>query len=271
MSFLKTTSQRITLLIITFFILSSCGVIGLSSVTKTDDAKKPSQTFIKRPKVEAQTRKEGEENNELKKGTPEFVPLASSAVLTKKNSPVFLEEGVASWYGPNFHGKKTANGETYDMNEVTAAHRTLAFNSIVRVTNTANGNYVDVRINDRGPYAKERIIDVSKKAAEKLGMIQNGTATIRLELIEGKIPDLNTFCSLCESFAIQIAAFNNIFDANIEKNKVKGAYINESITDGKKLYRVLYGNFDNKKNAEAALQRLRKEGIDGFVRQLDNL
>lgn len=271
MSFLKASTLKISLLIITFFFFSSCGVLGLSSVTKTDSSNKPSQTIIKRPKAETPSRPNSKESLEVEEDMPDFVPLSSSAVITKKNSPLFLEEGVASWYGPNFHGKKTANGETYNMNEITAAHRTLAFNSLVRVTNTANGKSVDVRINDRGPYAKERIIDVSKKAAEELGMIQSGTATIRLELIEGKAPDMNTFCSLCESFAIQIAAYNNLFDANIEKNKIKGAYIKEASVDRKKLYRVLYGNFDNKKNADAALQRLRKEGIDGFVRQLDNL
>ncbi|MDZ7690263.1 MAG: septal ring lytic transglycosylase RlpA family protein [Balneolaceae bacterium] len=82
-----------------------------------------------------------------------------------------MEEGVASWYGPNFHGKLTANGETYNMYEFTAAHRTLPFNTVLRVENRDNGESVVVRINDRGPFAKNRIIDLSKKAAEEIDMI----------------------------------------------------------------------------------------------------
>ena len=83
-----------------------------------------------------------------------------------------IETGVASWYGPNFHGKLTANGEIYNMHELTAAHKTLPFNSIVRVENLSNGKSVIVRINDRGPFVKNRIIDLSRKAAQEIDMIQ---------------------------------------------------------------------------------------------------
>lgn len=93
------------------------------------------------------------------------------------------ETGIASWYGPNFHGKRTANGERYDQHELTAAHRTLQMPSLVRVTNLENGRSVVVRINDRGPFAHGRIIDVSKRAAELLGFIGRGTARVRLEVL----------------------------------------------------------------------------------------
>jgi rare lipoprotein A len=94
------------------------------------------------------------------------------------------ETGIASWYGPNFHGKRTANGEIYDQNALTAAHRTLQMPSLVRVTNLQNGKSVVVRINDRGPFKRGRVIDVSKKAASLLGFINQGTAKVRIEVLE---------------------------------------------------------------------------------------
>ncbi|MDP2205261.1 MAG: septal ring lytic transglycosylase RlpA family protein [Alphaproteobacteria bacterium] len=94
------------------------------------------------------------------------------------------ETGIASWYGPNFHGKRTANGEIYNQNDLTAAHRTLQMPSIVRVTNLENGRSVVVRINDRGPFKRGRVIDVSKRAAELLGFIGNGTARVRVDVLE---------------------------------------------------------------------------------------
>ncbi len=93
----------------------------------------------------------------------------------------YVETGVASWYGPGFHGKSTANGETYDQSDHTAAHRTLQMPAIVRVTNLDNGRSTIVRVNDRGPYARSRIIDLSRAAADELGIIGRGTAHVRLE------------------------------------------------------------------------------------------
>ncbi|HRK98391.1 MAG TPA: septal ring lytic transglycosylase RlpA family protein [Alphaproteobacteria bacterium] len=95
----------------------------------------------------------------------------------------YTETGISSWYGPGFHGKKTASGETYSQYEMTAAHRTLQMPSLVRVTNLSNGKSVVVRVNDRGPFAKGRIIDVSERAAGLLGMKGAGTAKVKLELL----------------------------------------------------------------------------------------
>jgi rare lipoprotein A len=92
-----------------------------------------------------------------------------------------VETGVASWYGPGFHGKSTANGETYDQTDHTAAHRTLQMPAVVRVTNLDNGRSTVVRVNDRGPYARGRVIDVSRAAAEELDMTHSGTAKVRIE------------------------------------------------------------------------------------------
>ncbi|HEX3501376.1 MAG TPA: septal ring lytic transglycosylase RlpA family protein, partial [Stellaceae bacterium] len=96
--------------------------------------------------------------------------------------PSFTETGTASWYGRAHHGRITAQGERFDMNKLTAAHRTLPLNTTVRVTNVANRKMVKVRINDRGPYVKSRIIDLSARAARELGIAENGAAEVRIEV-----------------------------------------------------------------------------------------
>ncbi|MBI5022269.1 MAG: septal ring lytic transglycosylase RlpA family protein [Ignavibacteriales bacterium] len=96
----------------------------------------------------------------------------------------FVSEGVASYYADEYHGRKTSNGETYDMNDLTAAHQQLPFNTKVKVTNLDNGKSVLVRINDRGPFKSNRIIDLSYAAAKEINMIGPGTARVRLEIIE---------------------------------------------------------------------------------------
>ena len=102
----------------------------------------------------------------------------------------YIEEGIASWYGPNFHGKMTANGGTFNQNALTAAHRTLPMPSIVRVTNLENGRALVVKINDRGPFAHNRIIDLSKAAAEALDMVIQGTALVRVEILPAESIEL---------------------------------------------------------------------------------
>ena len=96
----------------------------------------------------------------------------------------YRETGIASWYGPGFHGRRTANGESYNQNALTAAHRTLPMPSMVQVTNLENGRSIKVRINDRGPFRSSRIIDLSQRAADLLGFRQQGTAKVLVEIIE---------------------------------------------------------------------------------------
>ena len=95
----------------------------------------------------------------------------------------YNETGIASWYGPGFHGKKTANGETYDENALTAAHKTLPLPTMVRVTNLENGRSLEVRVNDRGPYAPGRIVDMSRRGAQLLGFAEKGTARVRVQVL----------------------------------------------------------------------------------------
>lgn len=107
----------------------------------------------------------------------------SGVAYFPQNYVEFEEVGVASWYGADFHGKYTANGEIYDTNAMTAAHPTLPLPSMIRVTNLRNGRVVIVRVNDRGPFAKERVIDVSEKAADELGFKDQGTTKVYIQLL----------------------------------------------------------------------------------------
>lgn len=100
------------------------------------------------------------------------------------DSTGFTQEGKASWYGPGFHGRKTASGEIYDMNDMTAAHKRLPLGSRVRVTNLANGKSVIVRINDRGPFHGNRVLDLSKAAAKELGVLKAGTAQVEIQALK---------------------------------------------------------------------------------------
>ncbi len=100
------------------------------------------------------------------------------------------DRGIASWYGEQFHGRQAANGEIFDMAAMTAAHRTLPLGSIVRVVNLKNGKHVRVRINDRGPYVNGRILDLSRAAAARLGMLEDGVAVVQVEVIGDHRPDL---------------------------------------------------------------------------------
>jgi rare lipoprotein A (peptidoglycan hydrolase) len=100
----------------------------------------------------------------------------------------FEQKGEASWYGPGFHGRRTASGETFDQNDLTAAHRTLPLGTKAEVTDVETGKSVEVTINDRGPYVKDRVIDLSKAAAKELGMTEDGTTTVKIEADPPRTP-----------------------------------------------------------------------------------
>jgi len=107
------------------------------------------------------------------------IVMALLAIVAKAD-----DDGVASWYGAELHGQRTASGERFDMNQLTAAHRSLPFGTLVKVTNVRNGQSTTVRINDRGPFAKGRVIDLSQHAASQIGMVGAGTAPVTLELVQ---------------------------------------------------------------------------------------
>ena len=112
------------------------------------------------------------------------IPAVEESAQAQRASVVYVQKGQASWYGPGFHGRKTASGERFNQHALTAAHRKLPLGTRATVVNLANGKSVEVEINDRGPYARGRILDLSKAAAERLGMKHSGTAPVRLLVTE---------------------------------------------------------------------------------------
>lgn len=163
----------------------------------------------------------------------------------------FREEGVASWYGKDFHGKKTANGERYDMYGMTAAHKLLPFNTQVRVTNKRNGKSIVVRINDRGPFVSNRVIDLTRTGAEKIEMIAQGTAPVIIETM-GAVPGLQDG-DLRGSFYVQVGAFANESNARrlVEKLRREGG-ARSVYVDEISLWRVQVGPFVSLHEAEKA-------------------
>jgi rare lipoprotein A len=123
------------------------------------------------------------------RGNPPFYEVFGERYYVLDSSAGYSERGVASWYGRDFHGKPTSSGETYDMRGMTAAHKTLPIPTWVEVTNLENGESVVVRINDRGPFVDNRIIDLSQRAAEEIGMIGAGTARVQVRSLDAGIPD----------------------------------------------------------------------------------
>lgn len=212
-----------------------------------------------------------------------LVLFISSCGITRKSSApnsadysdyspgAVIESGVASWYGPNFHGKLTANGETYNMDGLTAAHRSLPFNTIVQVENKGNGKTVIVRINDRGPYAHNRIIDLSRKAAREIEMIDAGTANVEIFLIEeGDRPLSDQNMGSIETFTVQLASFKSRSEADNFLNQISGARVETVPVAGNTVYRIYYGIYDDPDDARSTMQRLRRQGFDGFVKQTQN-
>ena len=174
-------------------------------------------------------------------------------------------QGRASWYGPNFHGKKTSNGEKYNMYAMTAAHKTLPMNTIVKVTNLDNGKSIVVRINDRGPFVNNRIIDLSKKAAGKIDMIAAGTAPVRLEILgfqdKGSVAISSTKAlkkgpreKVVSSFAVQIGSFSRIEGAMQTQEKFDNTQgyrtiIKDTEYNDKRLFRVWLKGFKSEDEA----------------------
>lgn len=180
-----------------------------------------------------------------------------------------LESGEASWYGPGFHGRQTANGERYNQNSLTAAHRTLPFDTVVRVRNMNNDKHVDVRINDRGPYARGRIIDLSRKAAERIDMIDGGVAPVQLYILSSATP-VEQASIRQEEFTVQIGSFNSRGEAERMAAGVRNARVVRGRANGAAVFRVFVGSFDRRSAAEREMRRLKRNGINGFVKQTQN-
>jgi rare lipoprotein A len=181
-----------------------------------------------------------------------------------------IENGVSSWYGPNFHGKLTANGEVYDMDGITAAHRTLPFGTILLVENLDNGKTVQVRINDRGPYAKNRIIDLSRGAAKRIDMIEAGTARVRLYLLEGDLENSRITDIKVPTYTVQLGSYKKRSQAEKQTAEINGSRVETIKTGDQTLYRVYFGTYTDPEEAKKEMQRLSDMGYAGFVKQIEN-
>jgi len=185
-------------------------------------------------------------------------------VLGKKYYPTKVSindsfSGIASWYGPNFHNKLTSNGEYYNMHAMTAAHKTLPMNTVLRVTNLENEKKIVVRVNDRGPFVKSRIIDLSNQAAHRIGMIKKGIVPVRIEVIgfNGAIgSSLGSVKSVVlDNYIVQIGAFRNKDGAYRYVKKYKeldGRYKSKVVTgqkNGTVLHRVFLTGFKSEGEA----------------------
>ena len=202
-----------------------------------------------------------------------FTGCASKRTTTAKTSSPprptrigWKQEGIASWYGDPYHGRRAANGEIYDMEAFTAAHKTLPFETWVRVKNISNKKWTEVRITDRGPFVSGRIIDLSKAAAREIDLLPPGTSRVKLEVI--RAPKHAPKKELKqELFAIQIAALNDEESARkiaIEAGRFGEVRISVKPGSDPQTFRVLIGR-DSAKNAARRLNTIRSEYRGAFL------
>ncbi len=190
----------------------------------------------------------------------------------------FKQRGTASWYGRKFHGRKTSNGETYDMYGISAAHKTLPFGTVVRVTNLRNRRKLDVRINDRGPFAKGRIIDLSYGAAQKLGVVGPGTAPVEIVALAAPTRSVAANGSgrrfepvdlTRGQFTFQVGAFQDRANAQRLAAKLEQHHTNVHIASFDRgdgfFHRVRVGRAHRLDEAEAYERTLIQQGYDVFI------
>jgi rare lipoprotein A len=202
-------------------------------------------------------------------------PGAISAPLSKRGKSAanpamaaYTNEGNASWYGVPFHGRRASNGEIYDMNKLTAAHRTLPFDTVVRVTNLGNGKSTVVRITDRGPFVDNRIIDLSMAAAREIDSIGPGVVPVRLEILSAGIDLTSGF------FTVQVGAFRDRGNAERLRERLNASYspifIQQYDSPDGLFYRVRVGKVPGEDAAHQFGEQLRsREGFTPMVVRVD--
>jgi rare lipoprotein A len=243
----------------------------------------PKATFGPAPLASAGT----PESISVRKAAPAVAPFAGPPYqvagrwYVPAHEPNYNEVGIASWYGPTFHGKASASGEVFNENDLTAAHPTLPIPSLVRVTNLENGKTVVVRLNDRGPFVDDRIIDLSKAASAALDMQGKGTAKVRVEYVGpvsadggGVAPSVaaqpqrvdvamrslppvvaTPIVKPVSGFYLQAGSFSDLGNAHALRGRLAGAgpvSIETAQVDGAAFYRVLVGPWTSREQAEAA-------------------
>ena len=202
-----------------------------------------------------------------KKGTQKAYQVEGKWYYPADTSQGYEEEGVASWYGNDFHGKKTSNGEVYNMYAMTAAHKTLPLGTYVKVTRLDSGKETLVRVNDRGPFVKNRIIDLSYKAASELGMSGTGTCRVRISAMGDAVGDRFVKRDYQRgNFMVQVGAFTVKENASRLRDSLAKRYGNVSISTYDRgdaiYYRVRVGGAGSLKEAEKLKQRVDGEGME---------
>lgn len=168
-------------------------------------------------------------------------------------------EGMASWYGPGFDGRKTASGETYDMDDLTAAHKTLPFGTMLRVVRLDTGDAVTVRVNDRGPFVRGRILDLSRGAAKKIGLDRDGVARVAVTIAQWPDHDVAAI------FTVQVGAFKEADNARRLVETLSDSWSDVHIQSWYEYRRVRVGLYKTEDEAQDASERLEGEGFTPFV------
>jgi rare lipoprotein A len=207
-----------------------------------------------------------------KSGNPPFYEVRGKRYYVMDDSDGYQERGVASWYGKKFHGRLTASGETYDMYAATAAHKTLPLPAYALVTNLENGRSIVVRINDRGPFVANRLIDLSYGAAVELDMIKNGTSFVEVQVVttksKGRRPRTGSRKAKVATGAlfVQVGAFGDRRNANRLRSMLLNAGVADVVVrndriNGQPIYRVRIGPVASVKEFDATVERVGKLGV----------
>jgi len=173
-----------------------------------------------------------------------------------------VQYGIASWYGGEFHGRPTSSGEIYDMYQLTCAHNTLPLGTTVMVTNLENGKSVELRVNDRGPFVKERIIDLSYAAAQIIGIYEKGTALVKVEVIGPVMEQIQRFTIQVGSFIDEIKAQKL---ADQLKKEFENVYITTMETLTQKYHRVRIGVFETREEALSLAEKISQMGLKVLI------
>lgn len=209
-----------------------------------------------------------------RKGNPPFYDVKGKRYYVISSSAGFWERGVASWYGPGFHKEQTSNGESYDMYGMTAAHKTLPLPAYVRVTNLENGRSIAVRVNDRGPFVGNRIIDLSYAAAAKLDMLRNGTAMVEVRSLDALTPATAAAPAANPDLYVQAGAFSDPENAQRMAERLRGGgygkiFVRDDEIAGRRMYRVRIGPVRSVPEFDRVVAALERAGILGAHLALD--
>lgn len=255
-----------------------CGLVGCSTLGRSPTSPVPAAVELPPPPLNIEALPDAVPRPEPRSahGNPPFYDVLGRRYFVLGAADGYVERGVASWYGPTFHGVSTSSGERYDMYGMTAAHKTLPLPTYARVTNLRNGRSITVRINDRGPFVANRLIDLSYTAAAKLDMLRDGTTLVEVRALVPGQPDNLTRISETPPPAlyVQAGAFADQANAQrmitrLRKAGLTAAFIAAPPEDKTPLYRVRVGPISNVADFDRLAARLATLGYAGARLAMD--